>query len=38
MSGKLEALSTIDERLKEYERDMDDLWMAIDATNPLGGN
>lgn len=38
VSGKLEALSTIDERLKRYERDMDDLWMAIDATNPLGGN
>lgn len=38
VSGKLEALSTIDERLKRFERDMDDLWMAIDATNPLGGN
>lgn len=38
VSGKLEALSTLDERLKRFERDMDDLWMAIDATNPLGGN
>lgn len=38
VSGKLDALSTINERLKKYERDMDDLWMAIDATNPLGGN
>ena len=37
-SGKLDALSTLDERLKRFERDMDDLWMAIDATNPLGGN
>ena len=37
VSGKLEALSTLDERLKRFERDMDDLWMAIDATNPLGG-
>jgi DNA repair exonuclease SbcCD ATPase subunit len=38
VSGKLDALSTIDERLSRFERDMDDLWMAIDATNPLGGN
>ena len=38
VSGKLDALSTIDERLKRFERDMDDLWTAIDATNPLGGN
>jgi chromosome segregation ATPase len=38
VSGKLDALSTVDERLKRFERDMDDLWTAIDATNPLGGN
>lgn len=38
VSGKLDALSTVNERLKKYERDMDDLWLAIDATNPLGGN
>jgi len=38
VSGKLDALSTIDDRISRYERDMDDLWMAIDATNPLGGN
>jgi len=38
VQGKLEALSTLDERLKRFERDMDDLWMAIDATNPLGGS
>ena len=38
VSGKLEALKTLDDRLKRFERDMDDLWMAIDATNPLGGN
>ena len=38
VSGKLASLSTIDDRLKRFERDMDDLWMAIDATNPLGGN
>ena len=38
VSGKLDALQTLDERLKRFERDMDDLWMAIDATNPLGGN
>ena len=36
--GKLDSLSTLDERFKRFERDMDDLWMAIDATNPLGGN
>ena len=38
VSGKLDSLNTIDDRLKRFERDMDDLWMAIDATNPLGGN
>ena len=38
VSGKLDSLSTLDERFKRLERDMDDLWMAIDATNPLGGN
>ena len=36
--AKLESLNTLDARLKKFERDMDDLWMAIDATNPLGGN
>jgi predicted nucleic acid-binding Zn-ribbon protein len=38
VTGKLDALSAVDERLKRFERDMDDLWTAIDATNPLGGN
>lgn len=38
VSGKLDSLNTIDDRLKRFERDMDDLWIAIDATNPLGGN
>ena len=38
VTTKLESLNTLDARLKRFERDMDDLWMAIDATNPLGGN
>jgi len=38
VTGKLDALQTLDERFKRFERDMDDLWTAIDATNPLGGN
>ena len=38
VATKLESLSTLDARLKRFERDMDDLWTAIDATNPLGGN
>ena len=38
VSGKLDALSTVNDRLTKYERDMNDLWDAIDATNPLGGN
>ena len=38
VSGKLESLSTLNDRLSRFERDMDDLWSAIDATNPLGGN
>jgi len=36
VQAKLESLKTLDQRLKNFERDMDDLWMAIDATNPLG--
>ena len=38
VSVKLDSLDTLDDRLKRFERDMDDLWMAIDATTPLGGN
>lgn len=38
VSAKLESLQSLDTRLKRFERDMDDLWMAIDATNPLGGS
>jgi DNA repair exonuclease SbcCD ATPase subunit len=38
VNARLESLATLDARLKKFERDMDDLWMAIDATNPLGGN
>lgn len=37
VQARLDALKTLDDRLKKFERDMDDLWMAIDATNPLGG-
>ena len=37
VQARLDALNTLDQRLKNFERDMDDLWMAIDATNPLGG-
>ena len=37
VQARLDALKTLDDRLKRFERDMDDLWMAIDATNPLGG-
>jgi len=37
VEAKLDSLNTLDQRLKNFERDMDDLWMAVDATNPLGG-
>ena len=37
VQAKLDSLNTLDQRLKNFERDMDDLWMAIDATNTLGG-
>jgi chromosome segregation ATPase len=37
VSTRLESLQSLDARLKRFERDMDDLWLAIDATNPLGG-
>jgi len=37
VKGKLESLETLDKRLKDFETDMNDLWMAIDATSPLGG-
>lgn len=38
VNARLESLNTLDQRLKNFEQDMDDLWMAIDATNPLGGD
>lgn len=37
VNAKLESLNSIDARLKRFEKDMDDVWMAIDALNPLGG-
>lgn len=37
VSGKLEKLSTLDARLKRLQRDIDDVWLALDAMNPLGG-
>lgn len=38
VNSKLENLKTLDARLKRFERDMDDVWTAVDAVNPLGGN
>lgn len=38
VTAKLESLNTLDKRFQRYERDMDDLWTAIDAINPLGGS
>lgn len=37
VSGKLEKLSTLDARLTRLQRDIDDVWLALDAMNPLGG-
>jgi len=37
VDNKLEKLSTIDARLKRLQRDIDDVWLALDAMNPLGG-
>jgi chromosome segregation ATPase len=37
VNSKLESLETLDVRLQRFERDMDDVWTAIDAVNPLGG-
>ena len=37
VSGKLEQLSTLDARLNRLQRDIDDVWLALDAMNPLGG-
>lgn len=37
VSGKLESLESINDRVKVFERDMNDIWSAIDAVNPLGG-
>lgn len=37
VSGKLEKLSTLDARLTRLQRDIDDVWLALDAINPLGG-
>lgn len=38
VSGKLESLESINDRVKVFERDMNDIWSAIDAVNPLGGD
>jgi len=38
VNSKLQSLETVDDRLKRFERDMDDVWTAIDAVNPLGGS
>lgn len=37
VDNKLEKLSTIDARLKRLQRDIDDVWLALDEMNPLGG-
>jgi chromosome segregation ATPase len=37
VNSKLDSLETLDARFKRFERDMDDVWTAIDAVNPLGG-
>ena len=37
VNSELDSLETLDARFKRFERDMDDVWTAIDALNPLGG-
>lgn len=37
VDSKLEKLSSLDARLKRLQRDIDDVWLALDAMNPLGG-
>lgn len=37
VSGKLEQLSDLDSRLNRLQRDINDVWLALDAMNPLGG-
>lgn len=37
VDNKLEKLSSLDARLKRLQRDIDDVWLALDAMNPLGG-
>jgi prefoldin subunit 5 len=37
VNAKIEALNTIDDRIKRLQRDMDDAWTAMDElANPLG--
>lgn len=37
VNAKMETISTIDERIKRLQRDMDDAWLAMDElANPLG--
>ena len=37
VNAKMEALNTIDDRIKRLQRDMDDAWTAMDElANPLG--
>jgi len=38
VNAKIEALGSVDERLKRLQRDIDDAWRAMDElANPLGG-
>lgn len=37
VDNKLDRLRDLDDKLKRIQRDIDDVWLALDAMNPLGG-
>jgi chromosome segregation ATPase len=37
VDNKLDRLRDLDGKLKRIQRDIDDVWLALDAMNPLGG-
>lgn len=37
VEGKLKELQAIEAELSKYQREVEDIWRAVDSLNPLGG-
>lgn len=38
VEGKLKELQAIEADLSKYQREVEDIWRAVDSLNPLGGD